>query len=735
MTQRLGDEFERQASALCRQLGIAIAIAGALALGGWAFDVALLKSLLPGLATMKANTALGFVLAGISLYLSATPRGTMMSRPRAGLARLLAVLVGAIGLLTLSEYGFGWQLGIDQLLFVENVPGLAAAFPGRMPPMSAMNFTLLAAALLLIDAETAGGARPSNWIALLIAVNSFLAVLGYLYGVDALYRVAALTAVALPTAILFLVASIGLAGARPDSSFVRQITADGAAGLINRRLLPAAILVPPFIGWLRWQGQLAGYYSTAFGLALFAMSNVAIFAALVWWSARALQRIHEQRAAVTRASDWQQAILNSAELTVISTDTQGLIRTINATAANLLGYAPEELIDRHTPALIHDPAEVAARAQVLAKELGTAIEPGFEVFVAKARRGGSEENDWTYVRKDGSRFPVQLSVTALTDGDGRLTGFLGIGKDISAQRMAELALRDSEQRVARSEARLRLITDNVPALISYIDHERRFRFNNAMYAQWLGRPIEEITGRRLDEVYDAPLCALIEPHLDAAFKGAIVNFEFASPKSGRAFRGTYIPAFDSGNEVIGVYGLINDITAQKEVETRLRQLTQTDSLTGLPNRDCFEEKLAKAIAHSERTGEAMALMFLDIDHFKAINDSGGHAGGDQALQEFARRLRDSVRPGDTVARLAGDEFVIILEPLKRHGDASVVAGKIIAAMRPPFRILDQERVVTSSVGIAVRRDGEVDAEALLRRADAALYRVKEAGRGGWLVEA
>jgi diguanylate cyclase (GGDEF)-like protein/PAS domain S-box-containing protein len=787
----------------------------------------------------------------VSLWLCTVPNDASAHRTAAWGARLLAAIVGALGLLTLGEYGFGWDPGIDQMLFDVAGPSLATPFPGRMALMTAVNFVLLATALLLIDIETRGARRPSNWLVLAIAANSFLAILGYLYDVDALYRVAALSSVALHTAILFVLVCIGVACARPGGTFVVKIMGASEAALINRRLLPAAILIPPAAGWLCWQGERAGFYSPAFGLALFAASNVAFFAALVWWSARALQRLHEQRNAVSQTSAMQQAILNSADFTVISTDPRGLIRSINAGVVNMLGYEPAELVGKLSPEVIHDRAEIVARAQALSRELGRTVEPGFDALVAKARRVGSDENDWTYVRKDGSRFPVRLSVTPLTDDAGNLSGFLGIGKDISAQKIAEEALRDSEQRMrliadnmpaivayvdreeryrfansmlaqqvgvdtgqllgrtirevrgeaiyatiaeqvaralrgehvsfegpgpetdgehfyrsvyvpdvgpdggvrgfyamifditdlkaskmrlADSEARLRLITDNLPVYISYIDRERRFRFNNAPYARFLGRPLEQITGERVEDVAAGQSYEQIRPSLDEAFTGVPVSFEFALPTSSRAYGGTYIPDINAANEVVGVYGLINDITEQKDVENTLRQLAQFDSLTGLANRSCFDDKLGEAIARSERSGTLLALVFLDLDDFKSINDTFGHQGGDLALQEFARRLTHSVRSTDTVARLAGDEFVVIIELLKHAEEATVVAAKIVAAMAAPFRIFDEHHVFSTSMGIAVRRRGETEGDALLRRADTALYRAKASGRGRFVVE-
>ena len=146
----------------------------------------------------------------------------------------------------------------------------------------------------------------------------------------------------------------------------------------------------------------------------------------------------------------QQAVLDGANYSIISTTPDGTIKTINATAERLLGYRAEELIGRHTPAVIHDEAEIVWRAEELSLALGTDIAPGFEVFVANARLGITAEREWTYIRKDGSRFPISLSVTALRNSEGEITGFLGIGRDITARRHAEEELRKLSQAFKQS---------------------------------------------------------------------------------------------------------------------------------------------------------------------------------------------------------------------------------------------------------------------------------------------
>ncbi|WP_081934144.1 GGDEF domain-containing protein [Massilia sp. 9096] len=174
-----------------------------------------------------------------------------------------------------------------------------------------------------------------------------------------------------------------------------------------------------------------------------------------------------------------------------------------------------------------------------------------------------------------------------------------------------------------------------------------------------------------------------------------------------------------------------DITEMKDVQHRLSAFARVDSLTGLPNRAQLYERLGEALARSRRGASATACLFLDIDHFKSINDSLGHASGDEALREFGRRLQSSVRETDLVGRLAGDEFVIVLEGGEQPACAQAVAQKIIEAMRAPFFIAGAPLHASTSIGIAVSSGEDDDADGILRRADEALYAAKRAGRGGF----
>jgi diguanylate cyclase (GGDEF)-like protein len=193
-----------------------------------------------------------------------------------------------------------------------------------------------------------------------------------------------------------------------------------------------------------------------------------------------------------------------------------------------------------------------------------------------------------------------------------------------------------------------------------------------------------------------------------------------------------VPDFDeAGEKVVGMYGMIHDITATKEASQHMTRLANFDTLTGLANRLQFNESLQNALDDVSRCVDPMALMFLDIDHFKQVNDRHGHPTGDALLKEFAMRLSESVRPTDLVARLSGDEFVVLLRGLHSDEEPQFIARKILAAVQKPFTIDERFMQVSASIGIAMRRGPDESASRLMKRADEALYEAKGAGRNNF----
>jgi diguanylate cyclase (GGDEF)-like protein/PAS domain S-box-containing protein len=310
------------------------------------------------------------------------------------------------------------------------------------------------------------------------------------------------------------------------------------------------------------------------------------------------------------------------------------------------------------------------------------------------------------------------------DNDGKVIGVYTLEFDITAIKAAQ-ALQ------AAGEERLRAITDNLPVLIAYVGKDHRIQFVNATFHIWYGMPAADAIGRTFAELAGAKRYAVIhEDRITRCLKGERVAFEIETRTlvGIKILHSIYIPDLKSDGSIPGFYILCSDVTDLKNAQRQLDLLVRSDNLTGLPNRFQFNETLPEAIERSQRTGLGLAVMFLDVDHFKRINDVYGHAAGDAVLKEFALRLKEALRSTDAVARLAGDEFVVVLEGLHRDDEASAVALKILSGIARPFHVGDQTIEVTTSVGVVYQSVATASASDLLAKADAALYQAKTAGR-------
>lgn len=299
------------------------------------------------------------------------------------------------------------------------------------------------------------------------------------------------------------------------------------------------------------------------------------------------QQLTRERAKIQEATMLQRAILDSANYTIISTTVDGTITTFNAAAERWLGYTAAEVVGKTTPVIIHDEDEVRQRAQELSQELGVAIEPGFEAFVAKARRGEPDEREWTYIRKDGSRFPVLLSVTALRDAEGNVTGFLGIGSDISDRKRAEkeLARLLEREQAARADAeaarsRVTNILESIGDAFFTLDKEWRFTYINRQAELSLQRKREELLGKNVwDEFPEAVGSAFDREYHKAVSERVDVEFEEFYPPLATWFEVHAYPSKDG----LSVY--FQDISdrrrAQEELlwkETLLRSMASASPL-------------------------------------------------------------------------------------------------------------------------------------------------------------
>lgn len=325
-----------------------------------------------------------------------------------------------------------------------------------------------------------------------------------------------------------------------------------------------------------------------------------------------------------------------------------------------------------------------------------------------------------------------IAIVLLFSGRFALRSFKRVERSDTDQRELNVALTATRDEMARVAKRARMIADSLPALVSYIDADQRYVFHNSYYRNIPGVDVERMVGRTMREVLGDEIYLVIEDQITKVLGGTRAVFErpMRAGAAKRHVKYDYTPDFDGSGAVVGFYTMAIDVSDTKEIEARLSALARVDNLTQLPNRNHLYERLSESLARSRRGGFPTACLYLDIDHFKSINDTLGHAGGDEILRQFGRRLVSCVRETDMVARLAGDEFVIVLEGLSQPDAARAVAAKMVEAMRAPFKVEGSERSVSTSVGIAISDGMETDIDAVLKKADAALYEAKRAGRGG-----
>ena len=341
--------------------------------------------------------------------------------------------------------------------------------------------------------------------------------------------------------------------------------------------------------------------------------------------------------------------------------------------------------------------------------------------------------EFSRVGADGAERFLSISGNPVFDASGAFTGYRGVGSDITARKQAEQALRDSVKN-------LRLFADNVPALTVSWDENLRCRFANKAFTEFFRLDAGNIIGKHVREVLGEEVYREIEGYFAQVLQGRPVTYQRTlSRENGerRYIEVRLLPQVGDHGEVLGCFAVTTDITEHKLTEERIRSLAHHDSLTGLPNRLLFNDRLDQAISLAKRDSRQFALLYLDLDRFKLVNDTLGHAAGDALLQAVAARIRGEVRESDTVARIGGDEFAVILPDIAGREEAQTVARKIIAALAPPFRLASQGPIaeIGTSIGIALYPADGLDADALVKAGDAAMYRAKQAGSGFRFFEA
>lgn len=288
--------------------------------------------------------------------------------------------------------------------------------------------------------------------------------------------------------------------------------------------------------------------------------------------------------------------------------------------------------------------------------------------------------------------------------------------EISERKLIEKLLRDSEEQYS-------LVTNALPVLISYVDLQLHYRFNNKAHEEWFGRPLNQITGKPLKDVLDKTAFSIFSEYYKELPTKKQITYEslMSFKKNDERYVSVTLIPYVKNKEMRGFFSLINDISP------RINYLATHDSLTDLPNRGLFNTRFIHALKNATSQKSKLALLFIDLDHFKNINDTLGHSTGDQLLVKVVSKIKNYLRDNDTFARIGGDEFAVILEQITTDELLSLT-DKLHNAFTQPFYIDGHDIFTTISAGISLYPDDGNDIQLLLKNADLALYRAKEKGR-------
>ncbi|MEG4278367.1 PAS domain S-box protein [Microcoleus sp. MON1_C1] len=453
-----------------KKASIAVMAIGCTVILGWIFDLQMLKSILPGLVTMKANTAVCFILGGFSLFIQQRRRAELRARKYQKITNFLiyscSFLIILISLLTLVQYSFNVDLGIDKLLFKESYTLTSAGIPGRMAPNTAGAFLLVGIALLLLSERRPKYLRIQilSCCAFLIA---FMGLIGYIYDKALFYQIGNYTGMALHTSAAFMLLSFGILFASPERGLIAVMTSDRAGGIMARRLLPRAIIIPPLVGYFILSGERLQAYTPEVGISLLSVLNVIIFTVLIWQNAKTLcsadrkryraevglrkaksdleTKVEKRTIQLQIANDQLQqeildsqttkqalqknynllfAVINSTPAALFVKDIQGRYLMLNAAGASIIGKSVDDIIGRDDSELF--PPEIASNIRKTDRPIMTA-----------GKTQAIEEE----LPVKGNLRTFLSTKSAYRDGLGNISGIVSIARDITESKQAEIANR------------------------------------------------------------------------------------------------------------------------------------------------------------------------------------------------------------------------------------------------------------------------------------------------------
>jgi len=391
---------------------------------------------------------------------------------------------------------------------------------------------------------------------------------------------------------------------------------------------------------------------------------------------------------------------------------------VNQALCEIVGYSEQEMLGLTYRDITHpdDLATISAHAtKLLAGEIATC------------------EIEKRYVHKLGRSVPVFLSMSLVRDGNGAPLYSICQVQDISARKSTEAALFAEQERA-------RVTLNSIGDAVLTTDMAGNITYLNVVGEKMTGWSREEAAGRPLADVFHildgitrhpsrSPAELALTENKTVGMAAGVVLVRRDGSEVG--IEDSAAPIHDRDGKVIGAVLVFHDVTASREMMEKTAHLARYDFLTELPNRSLLNERFTQAIALGRRHRRRAAVLFLDVDRFKHVNDSLGHAMGDKLLLSVAGRLLACVRASDTVSRQGGDEFIVLLPDIERPQDAGRFAAKILAALALPHRIDGEELHVTMSIGIGLYPDDGQDVDSVIKSADTAMYHAKESGRNNY----
>ena len=417
---------------------------------------------------------------------------------------------------------------------------------------------------------------------------------------------------------------------------------------------------------------------------------------------------------IRRSEEKYRNILETMQESYFEVDLTGNLTYVNPAMYEGLGFTREELTGKHYR-IFTDEATVKS----LYKIYNNIYKTGQPV----------KTTAFEFIRKDKTKLFAESSASLVRDAGGIPIGFRGVSRDVTERRKMDEAIRQSEEKY-------RSIVNEVDEWYFEIDLDGNVVFINDAVVRSVGYTKERIIGLNyksfINKDRSSDIIKVFRDVYDTAESVNNLPYEFVLPSGAVSFFEISIfPKKDHDGKIIGFRGVGHDITERKRSEEKLNYIATHDLLTGLPNRMLMMDRLKMAMAQAKRTEQQLALMMLDLDNFKTVNDSLGHMVGDELLKEIGLRLSSRLRQNDTISRLGGDEFIILLPAIDQTEDAVEVAKIVLESFEQPFVCNEHVISCTISIGIAIYPDDAQDTEVLLKNADAAMYYVKAHGRNSY----